>query len=76
MKPSKDAGRPSCWEKPSRSYTPLTWALLALVTGPIWAVAVVLDWLFALPKQATFYTRLWSARLISDAIAHLRGDRK
>lgn len=76
MRPSNDADRRPCSRKPSRSYTPLMWGIMLLVVGPIWILSRAVQALFALPEQAAFHVRVWSARFVGSALAHIREDRR
>lgn len=75
MKSNSVANRRPCSRKPSPSFTPLTGAIVLLVTGPIWILARVVGWVFSLPEQASIAVRLWAAPHIDAAIKALSGDR-
>lgn len=75
MRLSNAADKRPCSRKPSRSYTPLMWGLLLLVVGPVWILSRVVWAICALPEQAAFQVRAWSARFIGSALKHIREDR-
>lgn len=73
MKPSKSSDELLRSGRPKVSLTPLMWALVVIVTGPIWIVTRGLGWFFSTGDRALHWIQIKVLNLKARAVRGSRG---
>lgn len=73
MKPSNGSDELLRSGKPKASLTPFVWALVLIVTGPIWIVTRALGWFFTTGDRALHWLQIKVLNLKARAVRGSRG---